>query len=157
MKLLIILVSIVVSLTVAYVFTNSSKQTGVELTDFSKQLKAGHKVGGSVIRTSADNQISLHSDTALGVKLGHGTLHQTSFQEQTSVTNKSENTLEESYDSFALSPEAETVQNTDDAEMVVGESLAEAPEGDFDGYSSTMDVPIASESKVETNDMEKQP
>ena len=158
MQRLIIFVSVVVSLTVAYLFTNSAKQTEVELTEFSKQLKAGQKAEDSVIKSSGNNHISLHSEGALGVKDEHDTLHQTSSQEQTSMVSKSENTLEESYDAFALSPEAETVQNPDDAEMVVSVSLTEAPEGDFDGYSSTIDVPISSASKVETDDMEsKQP
>ena len=139
---------------VAYVFTVNSKQTGVELTDFSKQLKAEHKREESVVKSIAEKQISPRSDIASGVEGGHGSHYQSSPQEQASIINKSKHTFEESYDASALSPEAETVQSIEDAEMVVGESLAEAPEGDFDGYSSTVDVPITSESKVKTDDME---
>lgn len=153
MKLLVIFVSIILSLAVAYVFTVSSMQTGVELTDFSKHLKAEQKREESSVKSIAEKQMSLRSDIAPGVERGHGSLHQSSSQEQASIINESKNTLEESYDAFALSPEAETVQSIEDAEMIVGESFSEAPEGNFDGYSPTIDMAIASEIKVETSNM----
>ena len=128
---------------VIYGFTNNKVSTEVQPTDFGKPLEIERKAVNPFDKVEEDTQLSKTTETAFETK-----------QVQEKI---SQNTLEESYDAFALSPEAETVQNTDDEEMVVGESLAEAPEGDFDGYSSTMDVPIASESKVETNDMEKQP
>ena len=143
MKVQVIFVVILAVLAVIYGFTDNEVGTDVESTDFSKPLDAEQNTTNPFNNAEADAQQSILSDMVLKANRMH--------------VGHPQNTLEESYDAFALSPEAETVQNTDDEEMVVGESLAEAPEGDFDGYSSTMDVPIASESKVETNDMEKQP
>tara|TARA_Y100001968_G_C19415876_1_gene748972 strand:- start:678 stop:1109 length:432 start_codon:yes stop_codon:yes gene_type:complete len=143
MKVKVTFVVTLAILAVIYGFTNNKVSTEVQPTDFGKPLEIERKAVNPFDKVEEDTQLSKTTETAFETK-----------QVQEKI---SQNTLEESYDAFALSPEAETVQNTDDEEMVVGESLAEAPEGDFDGYSSTMDVPIASESKVETNDMEKQP
>ena len=142
MKVKVTFVVTLAILAVIYGFTNNKVSTEVQPTDFGKPLEIERKAVNPFDKVEEDTQLSKTTETAFETK-----------QVQEKI---SQNTLEESYDAFALSPEAETVQNTDDEEMVVGESLAEAPEGDFDGYSSTMDVPIASESKVETNDMEKQ-
>ncbi|GMM72672.1 hypothetical protein MTsDn5_26240 [Alteromonas gracilis] len=144
MKVKVTFVVTLAILAVIYGFTNNKVSTEVQPTDFGKPLEIERKTVNPFDKVEVDTQLSKTTETAFEIK---------QVQE-----NISQNTLEESYDAFALSPEAETVQNTDDAEMVVSVSLTEAPEGDFDGYSSTMDVPISSASKVETDDMEsKQP
>lgn len=144
MKVKVTFVVTLAILAVIYGFTNNKVSTEVQPTDFGKPLEIERKTVNPFDKVEVDTQLSKTTETAFEIK---------QVQE-----NISQNTLEESYDAFALSPEAETVQNPDDAEMVVSVSLTEAPEGDFDGYSSTIDVPISSASKVETDDMEsKQP
>lgn len=140
MKVQVIFVVILAVLAVIYGFTDNEVSTDVESTDFSNPLDAEQNTTNPFNNAEADAQQPILSDMVLKANRMH--------------VGHPQNTLEESYDAFALSPEAETVQHTDDVEMVVSESLAEAPEGDFGGYSSTVDAPIDSESKVETNDMD---
>ncbi|GFD91236.1 hypothetical protein KUL152_34620 [Tenacibaculum sp. KUL152] len=140
MKVKVTFVVTLAILAVIYGFTNDKASTEVQPTDFAKPLEIERKTVNPFDKVEVDTQLSKATETA--------------FETKQVQENISQNTLEESYDASALSPEAETVQGIEDAEMVVGESLAEAPEGAFDGYSSTVDVPIASESKVKTDDME---
>jgi hypothetical protein len=140
MKVKVTFVVTLAILAVIYGFTNDKASTEVQPTDFAKPLEIERKTVNPFDKVEVDTQLSKATETA--------------FETKQVQENISQNTIEESYDASALSPEAESVQGIEDAEMVVGESLAEAPEGDFDGYSSTVDVPIDSESKVETNDMD---
>jgi hypothetical protein len=140
MKVKVTFVVILAIMAVIYGFTNNKVSTEVQPTDFGKPLEIERKAVNPFDKVEVDTQLSKTTDTA--------------FETKQVQENISQNTLEESYDPSALSPEAETVQSIEDGEMVVGEPLAEAPEGDFGGYSSTLDVPIASESKVKTDSME---